>query len=217
MNTKKVFGRLIAAVLALTGVFVLFGQGCGESFTTNNLSGGYSSENICTGPAKDIIDKNYEVVVGTRTVSVAYGEQLLDSYVSCTGIGSPSLRTYNEWQTRNQSLSEYGNLADVSGAMMMGVTAVATEACRDLIDKEMPLALNERGIFRSVNLQGTGLNQAEMTESINLLALSCWQRPATDEEKNLIVSTVSALGANSENGALGLCTAMLASLSAIEQ
>jgi hypothetical protein len=217
MSYRILFTKLFVALLAVTAIFTVFGQGCGGSMSSSSNS---SSElgGTCTVDSKNIIDKNYQVVIGTRTVSIAYGEQLLDSYVSCTGIGAPSATTLAEWQKRNQSLSEYGSLTDISGAMMMGVAAVATEVCRDLIDKEMLIQpINLRGIFTQVNLQGGGLSSAEIISASNNLALSCWQRAPTSEEATEISNAIIPLGANSENGALALCSAMLSSLAAIEQ
>lgn len=214
---NKKFVQWSLGLTSVTMAFILFGQGCGESMKAVNGNVG-SLGGTCDGSAAtNIVDKNVVVTPGTRTVSISYGQQLLDSLVACTGLGSPSQRTLDEWTTRNQSLSEYGLLTDVSGAMMMAVAAVSAEVCKDLIEKEKPLMISNRSIFRTVAFTGNGLSQTEITDSADLLALSCWQRPVTDEEKNAMINAMSQLNTNSENGALSLCTAMLSSLAAIEQ
>lgn len=195
---------------------MLFYQGCGSGLAP---SGNLSASGMCNSSSTSApIDKNYEVIPGQQTVSIAYGRPMLDSMVSCTGVGQPSTRTLNEWTSRNQSLSEYGNLTDVSGAMMMAVTAVAGEVCRDLLDKERPLANGSRGIFSEVDFAKVGsISNLEIESASNMLGISCWQRVPTLDEKSMIASTIGQIGGNTDTGALGLCTAMLSSLSAIAQ
>jgi hypothetical protein len=212
----KTFANVFGVLLIISTLTVFLGQGCGNSYDAASR-GSVLDSSQCVADGGDIIDKNFDVLPGTQTVSISYGQQLLDSFVSCTGVVTPSQRTVDEWTRRNQSLSEYGSLTDISGAMMMAVAAVAAETCRDLINKEAPLAAANRGIFRDVNLTGAGLSSAEITSAAQMLALSCWQRPATTAEQTDLISTIGALGASSNNGALGLCTAMLSSFAAISQ
>lgn len=213
----RLITRAFGALAIVAGAFVFIGQGCGESFKTSTNMGSALNTGSCTSNGKTIIDKDFDVVPGQQTVSILYGQQLLDSFVSCTGIGTPSQRAMDEWTKRSQTLSEYGNLIDVSAGLMMSVAAVAAETCRDLIDREMPLPAGSRAIFRNVNLSAGGLSQTEALDAANMMALSCWQRPTTAEEQMLITEAVSQLNTNSQNGALGLCTAMLASLASIVQ
>jgi hypothetical protein len=218
MNAKKIkmFANVFGVLLIISTLTVFLGQGCGSSYEAAS-SGSLTDSNQCISQGGTIIDKNFDVLPDSQTVSISYGQQLLDSFVSCTGIVTPSQRTVDEWTRRNQSLSEYGSLTDISGAMMMAVAAVAAETCRDLIDKETPIANVNRGIFRDVNLGGAGLSSAEITSAAQMLALSCWQRPVTAAEQTELLNTIGALNASSNNGALGLCTAMLSSLAAISQ
>lgn len=198
-----------------TSLFTFY-QGCGGKMESNDVS---SSALICqpTSTAASI-DKNYEVLPGEQTVSIAYGRQVLDSMVACTGLGAASTRATTEWQNRNQSLSEYGSATEISGAMMMAVAAVAGEVCRDLVDKEAALASNARGIFTNVDLAKTGpLTTTEIESSLEMLALSCWQRPTTAAERLEVTTSILGLTASSDLGALSLCTAALASLAAIAQ
>jgi hypothetical protein len=218
MNRTKIktFAKVFGVLLVISTLTVFLGQGCGSSYEAAS-TGSNLGNNQCVSQSGEIIDKNFEVLPNTQTVSISYGQQLLDSFVSCTGVVTPSQRTVDEWTRRNQSLSEYGSLTDISGAMMMAVAAVAAETCQDLINKETPLSSATRGIFRDVNLSGTGLSTAEITSAAQMLALSCWQRPATAAEQTDLVNTIGALSASSTNGALGLCTAMLSSFAAISQ
>lgn len=197
-----------------TSLFTAY-QGCGGKMSSTVAS----SLAICQPTGSNAaIDKNYEVIPGEQTVSIAYGRQVLDSMVSCTGLGTASARATTEWESRNQSLSEYGSATEISGAMMMAVAAVAGEVCRDLVDKEKLLASNQRGIFVNADLAKTGpLTATEIESGLEMLALSCWQRPTTAEEKFEVVNSVLGLTANADLGALSLCTAALSSLAAITQ
>lgn len=209
-RNTSIIGILVLSLATFIGI----GQGCGEGLqSTGGLASG-----LCNGSESvSIVDKDYDVQPGERTVSIAYGRQLLDSFVSCTGVGTPSQRTLDEFDNRNQSLSEYGLLTDVSAAQMMATAAVAAEVCQDLIERERGLASADRFIFNEVDLDGTGLNQVEMVSAVELMALSCWQRNSSDAEELDIVNAINLMNTNSQNGALGLCTSMLSSLSAIEQ
>jgi hypothetical protein len=214
MTNKKLSMILMVLVLGMMGSGIFFYQGCGAGMSANN--GASLLCNVGTGAST--IDKNYDIVPGEQTVSIAYGRPMLDSMVACTGIGQPSTRTLTEWTTRNQSLSEYGNLTDVSGAMMMAVTAVAGEVCRDLVNLEKPLASNQRGIFGAVDFnKATSMSSGEVDSASNMLGIACWQRVPTLEEKGMISAAVSQIGGSTDTGALSLCTAMLSSLSAIAQ
>ncbi len=213
MKRKIMSLTFVALILGAMGSGIFFYQGCGNEMASGN------SATMCTpGAAGAPIDKNYDVVPGEQTVSVAYGRPLLDSMVACTGIGQPSTRTLNEWTARNQSLSEYGSLTEVSGAMMMAVAAVAGEVCRDLLDKEIPLTNGSRGIFANVDFaKGGSMSVAEINSAADMLGISCWQRLPTLDEKSMIETAVNQLSASTELGALSLCTSMLGSLAAIAQ
>lgn len=213
MKRRIIHMIFLTLILGLTGSGVFFYQGCG-----NDMTGG-SSASICNSNSGSTpIDKNYDIIPGQQTVSIAYGRPMLDSMVSCTGIGQPSTRTLNEWTTRNQSLSEYGNLTDISGAMMMAITAVAGEVCRDLLDKEKPMASASRGIFGGVDFVKAGaLTSGEIDSASNMLGISCWQRMPTLDEKSVIAASIGQIGGSTDVGALSLCTAMLSSLSAVAQ
>lgn len=214
MKRKIVSGILVTGVLAAMASGIFFYQGCG-----NEMSGNVASSALCQPSASGApVDKNYDVVPGQQTVSIAYGRPLLDSMIACTGVGQPSTRTLTEWTARNQSLSEYGSLTEVSGAMMMAVAAVAGEVCRDLLDKEIPLAAASRGIFGGVDFaKASGMSAAEIAAAVDMLGISCWQRLPTLDEKSIISVGINQMNANTDAGALSLCTSMLASLSSITQ
>lgn len=212
----KRYTAIIGILTLSLAAFVGVGQGCGEALDAG--AGGGSSITCSPDEAIVVIDKDYDVLPGERTVSIAYGQQMLDSFLSCTGVEQASQRTLDEFASRNQSLSEYGSLTDVSAAQMMATAAVAAEVCQDLIIRERGLAsVTDRYIFRDADLGGAGLLQSEIESAVELLALSCWQRPSLDVEEVEIANAVLQMNTSSENGALGLCTAMLSSLAAIEQ
>jgi hypothetical protein len=218
MLNLKPYKQWIIAFSCATVGFIIFGQGCGMGFAPANGVSSLSSGLQCQAKANDsIIDKTYTVDPNKRTVSIAYGEELLNSYVACTGIGQASQRTKDEWTRRNQSLSEYGSLTDLSGAMMMGIAAVASEICEDVYERESALPAANRNLFTAANLGGTGLSSSEIGSAVDMIGLACWQRQPSSDEKTDLANTIMAANLNSKMGAVALCTAMLASYSAIEQ
>lgn len=215
---KRIFSSVfVSLILVSMGSGMFFYQGCGSGMSS--VSDMSSASALCKPSAAGApIDKNYTVIPGEQTVSIAYGRPLLDSMVSCTGIGQPSTRTLTEWTARNQSLSEYGSLTEVSGAMMMAIAAVAGEVCRDLLDKEKPMASASRGIFGNVDFTKVGgMSTQEIASAADLLGVACWQRMPTLDEKSMVESAILQLNSTTDVGALSLCTSMLASLAAIAQ
>lgn len=228
MVKLKLKGATVALFLAIAipATFSVLGQGCsgmqssssesGPSGALNNGGGG----DVCTASGK-VVDKNYVVEPERRTVAILYGHQILDSFVACTGVGLPSLRTTQVYEDRLPSFSEYGALVDVSAALLMSVAATSAEVCRDVLDREKALPINslDRVLFRSVNLSSNGLTSSEATSILNMIAYSCWQKIPTAAETTLVQATASELGrlgASSEASALGLCTALLGSLASIQ-
>lgn len=212
LNLKRAL-KITAGVLSSAAIVTVLGQGCGEGMksATNSSLG----STLC-GTSANVIDKNYDVIDGQSTISILYGDQLLSSFLSCTGVGAASTRTQNEFDARRMALSEYGDLRDISPANLMAITAIAVEVCQDLVNRELPMASNMRGIFPNINLAGAGLSNNDIDSASTLLSLGCWQRPISVAEQTDIRAAVSAINQNSGQQAVALCAAMLSSFSAIE-
>lgn len=211
-NLKRAI-RIATGLVLSAALITVLGQGCGEGMksATGSLNGMFGS---CGNT--NVIDKNYDVIDDAGTISILYGDQLLYSFLSCTGVGTASTRTQQEFDTRRLALSEYGDLRDISPGNLMAIAAVAIEVCQDLVDKESPLVDAQRGIFPGINLAGAGLSNTDIDNISSLLSLSCWQRQITASEQMDIRNSISSINQNSELQAVSLCTAMLSSLSAIE-
>ncbi|MCB0384870.1 MAG: hypothetical protein KDD43_05710 [Bdellovibrionales bacterium] len=222
---KKV--KLLSVIAVLSAVTAFIGHGCSD-FSSKSSSNG-SSGGLLGGDNQD-----FEIIPGERTVSTVYAKQVLDNMTSCSGIGTPSVATIQEWSDRLGTLSEYGYATTVSGPMMMGIVAIAGEICNDLLTVETPKPDMERIIFDGVDFTRgpSSVSPATVRLVVTRLARSCWQREddslpgpngelsETDIVVNAYNDIASAGGADSpaqtRNAMLGLCTGMMASLSAIE-
>ena len=219
--------KLLSVIVGLGVATAFIGHGCSD-FTGKSMSDGSS------GGLLGNDNQDFEIIPGERTVSTVYAKQVLDNMTSCSGIGTPSVATVQEWSNRLGTISEYGYATTVSGPMMMGIVAIAGEICNDVLTNETPRPDLERIIFDGVDFtQGpSAVSPATVRLVITRLARSCWQREddpvpgagGEASETDIIVDAyndiVSAGGgdtpAQTRNAMLGLCTGMMASLSAIE-
>ncbi|MCB0362610.1 MAG: hypothetical protein KDD35_07805 [Bdellovibrionales bacterium] len=221
--------RLLSVIAAVSAAMVFIGHGC------SNFSGSKSSKgDQANGPIVDEA-QDFDIIPGERTVSTVYAKQVLDNMTSCSGIGTPSVATIQEWNQRFGTLSEYGYATSVSGPMLMGIVAIAGEVCNDLINQESMKPDSERLIFDGVDFtQGpASLSNSTLRLVTNRIARSCWQReddPNPGPEGQTSETDIIANGYSdiinagtsdtpvqqTRNGMLAICTGMLSSLSAIE-
>lgn len=215
---------VVSAIIVSLGLATLFvGHGCGKvgESATSMGSSSNSINGVVFDPPTDI-----DPLADTRTVSTVYAKNVLDNFVSCTGIGVESATTKGIWDSRKGSLSDFGYATNISAPMMMAITSVAGEVCNDLITQEKAMAANSRNIFNSFDLSA---NPSRMPASVDIgdaasrLAISCWQRNIAADEKQMIEDDVSSMASGVPtsakevyNAAIATCTAMLSSLSAIE-
>lgn len=199
--------RLIT-VLFFTGFLTLtLGHGCGQFVAESDK---FSSLNF------DEDNSDITVIPGEKTVATVYSKQFLDNMLACTGVGTPSMQTKQEYENRRGGLSEYGYATKVTGPGLMAVAAVAGEVCNDLINQEKPLDLNSRRIFKEIDFSRMP-SSAEIEPAARRLALSCWQRQMTTEETNMVLDALSDAGSMSaDQASVFACTSILASLSGIE-
>lgn len=220
MSVMKLRLKMLVILSGLSVVVVTLGYACSPVGTSVNGGSSFLSSSC------SVKDPELEVIPGERTVSLVYGRQVLDNMVSCLGIGSASARTYEEWERRSNSLSEYGYATQVTAPMMMAIAAVAGEACEDLMQREIAQVPVDRSFFNEINFaQGTQSLSASILEpAIIRLAKSCWQRFPDEAEIDLILDEVDAAQSGTSGAdpsqakkvALLICTGVLSSLSAIE-
>lgn len=221
MITKKMIqkGGVLASLLVVT---LLIGHGCSEFAA---ISGG-SSDSASMGTSGGTgSGGGFTPFPNATTVSLIYNKQMLDNLVVCTGIGTPSVASVDEWERRQSSFSEYGYATDVTAPMLMAIAAVSGEVCNDLLNIETALAADNRRIFNSINFSAgpSALSSAQVADATRRLARSCWARDEVPAELTIIQEEVNAAmaGVNvndaqqTRNLALMMCTGILASLSGI--
>lgn len=219
MKTYKHKTLFVFAVL-IGGVILSVGNGCSKSFTSSPSTGSNATGGGVdgaggggSGGADDMT-----VIPGARTVSIVYAKQVMDQLSSCSGLSAPSAATMTMYEQKKGAISTYGSAGSVTAPMMMAVTSIAGEICNDLINQETKLG--ER-LFVGFNMTANTLpGDAQLSDTITRLSLSCWQRNESSGERQallgLINSSIRSGEANaSRKAALMLCTSMLSSLDAL--
>lgn len=203
----------IASVISLVGsILVFMGNGCSGQFQVDSSSGTPGGgPGVAANPGSDI-----DIVPGTKTVSVVYSQQALDQLSSCAGISTPSDATLKIYESHKGAISVYGTAETITSPMMMAIVSVSGELCNDLINQETGM----QRIFKGWNLAANNLpSTGTLNEAITRMALSCWQRPETSEERQLILDGVFSVAEGEaqagRKAALMLCTSMLSSLNSI--
>jgi hypothetical protein len=203
---KKRVWQITFVLLGSLAVGIGFGQGCSKPF--NSTSG--SSDGASTDP---LVDENgYQLDPNAQTLSLVYNKQVLDHLVSCSGIGKASSETEGTWASKRGAVSIDGTVTTITAPMLMAITTISGDVCRDLIEQEK----KQPSLFKGVNWTDTSLPaDPALNDAIRGLALSCWARPEEEIERSMILETVKSefTGAISPSDAmLFLCTSMLASL-----
>ena len=215
--------KKVGLLVGVAAVTALIGHGCSK-FSSSGGSGSDMGSTMGTTNGTGA-GGGFQPMANTLTVSLIYNKQLLDNMVTCTGIGTPSVQTVDEWQGRQSSFSEYGYATDVTAPMLMAITAVAGEVCNDLLDKEENLSADQRRIYNSVNFAAgvSALNSTVTADMVRRMARACWARNENPDELQIVQDELATAlaGVNAtdpvqtHNAALMVCTAMLSSLSGI--
>ncbi len=220
MNRKTIHKVGILSSLLMVTLYI--GHGCSEfKGAVNTLGSNFGLGNTGNGGA----GAGFVPKPNVQTAALVYNKQLLDSMVTCTGIGTPSVASKEEWNKRQSSFSEYGYATDVTAPMMMAVAAVSGEVCNDLIKIESVLPSNSRRIFNSIDFSAgpAALGNLQVEETAQRIARSCWSRTPAADELQIIREEVTAGtagisvtdAAETKKLALLICTGMLASLSGL--
>lgn len=198
--------QAVFLVMLSLAIGISLGQGCARPFQSleSNSTPVDMSSNL---PEEYVPDPN------APTLSVVYNKQVLDHMVSCSGVGIPSEATQATWAAKRGAISIDGTVLTITAPMLMAVTTIAGDVCRDLIDQEK---LNPR-LLINVNWASTTLpSDSVLSDAVRGLALSCWQRPEEEVERLTVLDAVrsqfSGSDVNNSDAFLFLCTSMLASL-----
>ncbi len=221
LMSKKTIQK-VGILSSLLVVTLYIGHGCSEfQGAMGNLGGSLGLGSTGGNSA----GSGFEPKPMAQTAALVYNKQLLDSFVTCTGIGTPSVASKDEWDKRQSSFSEYGYATDVTAPMMMAVAAVSGEVCNDLISLESALPADSRRIFNAIDFSAgpAALGNAQVDDTARRIARSCWSRTPAADELTIIREevTAGAAGANltdtaqTKKLALLMCTGMLASLSGL--
>lgn len=163
-------------------------------------------------------EPTFQTVPGTIAVSIEYGNNVLANMQSCLGLSNTDLsqQTLDENAARLPSFSQAGYVGDLNSAMMMGIAAVAIDACSDLANKEATESAANRNYFTQVDFTQSSLTTAAIDDSVNRLARECWQRTPTSEELQIIESGTQAMGSiGAQYQAINVCASVLASLAGV--
>ena len=214
-----------AILTSLATITLLLGHGCSD-MASKGASMMSSSGGGPVGTTDDgSIGGGFTPIPGASTTSLIYNKQMVDNMVICTGIGTPSVGTLNEWKGRQSSFSEFGYATDVTAPMLMAMVAVAGEMCSDLLKLETVMPAANRRIFNSFDFSRgiASVDTVAVGDATRRLARSCWARNEDENELAIINEEILAAksgvsgtdSAQTKNLALVLCTSMLASLSGI--
>ena len=213
---RSLIVRIISVVLLSGFIVITFGNGCSNEFkgietpSTDPLTG--------SAPGNTTPAPGFDVIPGTKTVSLVYSNQVLSQLSSCVGVAQPSDATNAMYDQKKGAISVYGTADTVTAPMMMSIISIAGEVCNDLINQEIA---NGNRIFMNMDLKASSLpSEAVLGDAAARLALSCWQRRETSSERtqmmNMVYSSVGASETNaSRKAALMLCTSVLSSLDAL--
>jgi len=217
---KKLVSRRLLHIFHLACSIVLivivFGNGCsqgGFQGSDSKYNGVYDQSSLLCQSATEI-----KVIPGTKTVSMVGSGQLLNHLTNCIGLAVASDATQTVYNEKKSAISTYGAANTITPPMMMAITSIAGEVCSDVIDQE--IATGGR-IFSGLNLQASSLPaDSELSTVISNIALSCWRGNETNEERNLILTSVNESVGVSEasaarKAALIICTSMLSSVNAL--
>jgi hypothetical protein len=147
-------------------------------------------------------------------VSVSYAKQMLDQVTSCAGVKKASDNTIRVYQQKSGAVSLYGDAGSVTAPMMMATTNIVAEVCNDLIQQEKTMAphIFVNWALNSQAMSKTLPTNADISDAVSRLALSCWQKAPSNEELTNMLDLAVTDAPTREQSALMVCTAVLSSL-----
>lgn len=203
---------LCAAAGSLTGCFkmgALFGS-AGGGGTNNTASTSTSSSSSVN-----------------TTASVIEASQVLPTMAAVTGI-TPSTTTTKAFTANAGNFSIAGAATDVNPPLMFAYATVAAQMCNDLITAEKAETATSRRFFGCINFTvapGTQFSGTCLQNTADIMTRSFFGADVTTEELSALQTGVTAIISGAASGtaaatqtvqvALGICTGLLASMSAV--
>lgn len=215
--TKKQIS-IIASLVVISGLTIFgFGQGCAK-FSAGGTSGGSGGATALEG-GQSAMDSDYIVYPETASIGLAYSKQVKDNYVSCLGTQMASDLANSVYNSRKGSITVRGTIESLTAPMLVSLTAISGEICKDLLDQEENQV--SKRIFTDIDLKSNSLpGSVEIDNAARRIALSCWSRNPEEAELTLLRNSVvtnfgGAIAEKSKSAMLFMCTAMLAATDGI--
>ncbi len=180
-------------------------SGCGNM---ENRKTSYSGTTECVDAGCtavfDVEIKKADRIVNQR--------QIVPAFRKCLGLtpGQVSTTSTNAFDAVAASLSKEGETKEISSAMLMAVTKLASEMCTDLINVEKDSS--NRNYFMGYTLSGggDGMQSYNLDKMLSKFSNNCWGRAVTTTERQFFEDVIAGFG-KSTPGALKLCTTILSS------
>lgn len=194
--------------LVLALLLVLVGCGNMENRKTNYSGTTECVDDNCTS-VFDVNIRKADRVINQRQIIPNYRKCLS---LSTSQVSSDTVNAHSEVTT---SLSKDGEVKEISSAMMISITKVASQICTDLINYEKT-SLN-RNYFMGYTLGGTGdsAQTFSLDKMLSKFANNCWGRDVTTTERQFFDEKINNDFGKNAKGALMLCTTILSSADAI--
>jgi hypothetical protein len=225
MTTKHI-KIIVATAVSLTFLLVVVGNGCSKRADYSSSSSGSGGNVFDDEGNGSLSSQSTDIIPGAKTASVVYAKQALDQLTSCAGVRLASDDTIRMYNTKEGSISAYGDFGSVTAPMLVALTNISGEVCDDLIDQEVrdDAATNDNGrvarMFIGFNMSSTATpSQSAINDAIARLAQSCWHKQETAQERTQILDLIATIpngsALASRRQALLICTAMLSSLNSL--
>jgi hypothetical protein len=163
-----------------------------------------------------------------KPVTVTNAENLLVTMQSVTGLQNISQNTINAANIAKAKVTETGKADSINGPMWLSITNLSGDMCLDLVNDEKAKAQADRRFFGQVNFTAapSALTPENKDDLIRRMARNFWGRNETPAERTVIKSSLDAAlvdprrpgasdAAETEDGLIFTCSAMLASLDAV--
>lgn len=188
--------------------------------------GGFESNNSTVSRA-GLVPGEARIAQSRAVISMVSRNQAFANLLTCTGLTDNDLPNNMRVPASGQSnrrtqildaMSPRGLAEDMSSGRAKALLDLSAEICGALIDKE---SSGDRVYFPGFTLDGNDdSGTLSVTGTAQAIASSCWGRPATTSELNIIDTAVRSVDrVNNSDGfdkALFVCTAVLSSAGAVQ-
>ncbi len=210
--------RISLTLVAVAGLTAAMGNACSQlqsaSPTAANGSTGLGSGTCTEAPVAA-----FQALPGQQTLGIVYGSNVVQNMEACTGLGKDGISqtTSDDIMAREPSFAQTSYIGNINSAMMMAIAQVAFDMCADLATREANLPAANRTVFNQIDFTKDVANAA-IDDSLNRIARNCWGRLPTTAETAAVEQSLMSLNTTSASTkAIGVCSAVLASLSGIVQ